>query len=267
MREYNPEGSCLRRDQKEMLKVLEAFAEICSKHDIKWWLCSGTLLGAARHGGFIPWDDDIDVSMMKSEYKKLEKILLESESDDYFFQCMKSDIEHINMFGKFRKKKDPVMSTDVRSGYFKYQGLGLDVFSIEKSSRFASHLAKFFYLNMQHPTQYIKNKRFRRFMIRTVEILNRFIFMPLSRLVGLINPEGDYHYELGSGFYDQAFHVEEIFPLSEIEFEGVKFPAPGNVDAYLTRIYGDWRKLPSDDQIRESLHYPVYIEEIFGKEE
>ena len=65
----------MRRDQKEMVKVLQVFAEICKEHDIKWWLCSGTLLGAARHGGFIPWDDDIDVSMMKKDYKKLLKIL------------------------------------------------------------------------------------------------------------------------------------------------------------------------------------------------
>ena len=55
----------------EMLTVLKAFAEICKEHDIQWWLCSGTLLGAARHGGFIPWDDDIDVSMYPKDYRKL----------------------------------------------------------------------------------------------------------------------------------------------------------------------------------------------------
>lgn len=268
MRVYNPEGSALRRDQKEMLKVLQAFAEICKKHDIKWWLCSGTLLGAARHGGFVPWDDDIDVSMMKSEYRKLEKILIESESDEYFYQCMRSDIEHVNMFGKFRKKKDPVMSTDHRSGYFRYQGIGMDVFSIEKSSGFASHMAKFFYQNMQHPTQYIKNVKVRHFMIRFVEAINYVVFLPFTRLIGRIfNPKGEYHYELGSGFYGQPFKTEDIFPLSEIEFEGVKFPAPGNVDAYLTRMYGDWRKLPTEEEIKKAMHYPLYKEEIFGKEE
>ena len=60
MRVYNPEGSLLRRDQKELVNVLADFAKICEQHEIKWWLCSGTLLGAARHGGFIPWDDDVE---------------------------------------------------------------------------------------------------------------------------------------------------------------------------------------------------------------
>ena len=62
MRVYNPEGSTLRKDQLEMLKCLEAFAKICKEHNIQWWLCGGTLLGAARHGGFIPWGDDVDVT-------------------------------------------------------------------------------------------------------------------------------------------------------------------------------------------------------------
>ena len=80
MRIYNPEGSALRRDQKEMLKALVAFAEICEKHDIKWWLCSGTLLGAARHKGFIPWDDDIDVRMLRKDYEKFLSVSNELNS-------------------------------------------------------------------------------------------------------------------------------------------------------------------------------------------
>ena len=256
----------MRKDQKEMLKALVAFAEICEKHDIKWWLCSGTLLGAARHKGFIPWDDDMDVTMLKKDYRKLEKILEKMDSEDYFYQNYKTDIEHINTFGKFRKKKDPVMSTDLRSQYFRYQGVGLDVFYIEPATRFASHLAKFFYLNMQHPTQYIKNRFLRHFAIRAVQVLNFGLLIPLCRLIGLINPKKEYRICLGAGFYKSKFFIKDIFPLSKMEFEGVEFPVPGNTDSYLTNIYGDWRKLPSEEQIRKSMHYPLYIKEIFGEE-
>lgn len=265
MREYNPEGSTLRKDQLEMLKSLESFAQICKENDIKWWLCSGTLLGAARHQGFIPWDDDIDVSMLKKDYKKLKKILAKLDNEDYFFQSIETDPDHVNLFGKYRKKKDPVMSTDKRSQYFKYQGVGLDVFCIERSSRFASHMAKFFYLNMQHPTQYIKNSFWRHFWIKVVKGINFGLLIPFCRLVGYFGPRKKYYYELGSGFYDNYFELEDIFPLTTMKFEGIEFPVPGNTEAYLTKLYGDWRQLPTDEQIRKALHYPIYIKEIFGE--
>jgi lipopolysaccharide cholinephosphotransferase len=267
MRIYNPEGSSLRKDQLEMLKVLEAFADICKKNDITWWLCSGTLLGAARHKGFIPWDDDIDVTMLKKDYRKLEKILAKLDSEDYFYQSIRTDPDHVNAFGKFRKKKDPVASTDKRSKYFKYQGVGLDVFCIEKSNRFASHLAKFMYVNMQHPTQYIKNAFLRHLVIKIVQVLNFGLLIPVARVIGrLFNPNDEYRINLGAGFYKSKFFMKDIFPLSTMEFEAVEFPVPGDTDAYLTTIYGDWRKLPSDEQIKKSMHYPQYIKEIFGEE-
>ena len=84
---YNPEDSLLRRNQKELLVILKDLAEICDRHGICWWLSSGTLLGAARHRGFIPWDDDIDIVMPRKEFKKLRKILMEEENDKYFLQC------------------------------------------------------------------------------------------------------------------------------------------------------------------------------------
>lgn len=265
MRKYNPEGSALRRDQLEMLKTLEAFARICKENDIQWWLCSGTLLGAARHKGFIPWDDDMDISMFDEDYRKLEKILVAMDDEDYFYQCIKSDPEHVNVFGKFRKKNDPVFAADQRSKYFKYQGVGLDVFSLEKSGRSAAHMAKFLYQNLIHPTQYVKNRFLRRFAVKSVQFLSFGLLIPLCRLVGRMNHKGQYRYKLGSGFYQCGFAREDILPLKTMEFEGVEFPVPGNTDAYLTKIYGDWRKLPSEEQIRKTMHYPLYIKEIFGE--
>ena len=113
-RQYNPEGSRLRNHQKELTELLKVFADICKEHDIQWWLCSGTLLGAARHKGFIPWDDDIDVAMMKKEYRKLRKLMQNWEDKKYFLQTMENDIEYKNAFGRFAfREGDKFLSFDV----------------------------------------------------------------------------------------------------------------------------------------------------------
>ena len=72
---FNPDGSLLRRQQLRMLDILLEVDKICKKHDIRYWLSSGTLIGAMRHDGFIPWDDDLDIEMLRSDYVRLMKVL------------------------------------------------------------------------------------------------------------------------------------------------------------------------------------------------
>ena len=73
-RRYNPEGSTLRKQQNKMFEILILIDKLCEKYKINYWLSDGTLLGAVRHGGFIPWDDDLDINMMKSDYLKFIEI-------------------------------------------------------------------------------------------------------------------------------------------------------------------------------------------------
>lgn len=265
-RKYNPEGSALRRDQKELVRMLCFVADICEKNNITWWLSSGSLLGAARHEGFIPWDDDLDIVMMRKDCLKLEKILHELDSDEFFYQSIRSDVEYTNAFGKFRKKEGRIQTKNRRTPNYKYGGIGFDIFSIEKTSHFAAHAAKFLYTNLQHPTLYIKNRRIRRFMIRFVQLINFGFFIPVLRLVGKINPRGEYHYELGTAFHRSTFFYKDIFPLATAKFEGKEFPVPNDTDAYLTRVYGDWRKMPSEEEIRASIHCREYVQEIYGND-
>ena len=75
---FNPDGSLLRRQQLRMLELLEVIDVICRKHQIPYWLSSGTLIGAARHKGFIPWDDDLDIEMLRSDYLRLLKVFLKN---------------------------------------------------------------------------------------------------------------------------------------------------------------------------------------------
>ena len=75
---YNPEGSTLRKAQLRMLNILIEVDKICRKHKIEYFLDSGTLLGAVRHGGFIPWDDDLDIAIRREDWHKL-RIALQNE--------------------------------------------------------------------------------------------------------------------------------------------------------------------------------------------
>ncbi len=263
---YNPEGSVLRRDQKELVKILNYVADICRQNNITWWLSSGTLLGAARHRGFIPWDDDIDIVLLKEDYARLEKTLAGLDSDEYFFQSMKTDIEYINVFGKFRKKQGRVGAKDRRNRFYRYAGPGIDIFAIEKTNLLSAVLAKFIYHNIQYPTSYISIPWIRRPLVRFIEFLNFCIIFPVLRLIGKINPDGQYHYVLGTGWPKHTFYMKYTFPLSEMEFEGEMMPVPKDTDAYLTTVFGDWRTLPSEEQIRKAVHCREYRGEMFGKD-
>lgn len=263
---YNPDGSALRRDQLLLLEMLDRVAEICRDNDIKWWLSSGTLLGAARHKGFIPWDDDMDIVMLKEDYKKFEKVMLSLEDDQYVFHCMKTDVEYVNVFGKFRRKAGRIQAASRRYRYYKWAGVGLDVFAIEKTSAFSAHISKFLYQEIQHLTSYIGWSWLRRPLIRTIEFVHFCILNPVFRLIGKINPKGEYHYVLGTGWPRHTFYMKDTFPLSETEFEGRLFPVPKDMDAYLTNVYGDWRQIPSHESIRNWIHCQEYIEEIYGRD-
>lgn len=264
---YNPEGSKLRRDQLELLRMLKHVADICQEHNIKWWLSSGTLLGAARHKGFIPWDDDIDIVMLRKDYRRLERILRKEQSQEFVLHSMRSDVEYVNCFAKYRKREGRIESASRRYDYYKWRGIGFDIFTIEKTNYFAARAASTIYGNIQHLSSYIRWGWLRKPLIRLIELVSLLIIFPLLRVVGLINPKGEYHYALGQGWAKHTFFMENTFPLTTAEFEGVSLPVPKDMDAYLRNVYGNWREIPSDEQIRRCIHCKEYLREIYPSEE
>ena len=85
---FSPEGSMLRKQQLRMLEILLYIDKVCKEHGIRYWLSSGTLLGAVRHGGFIPWDDDLDVEMMSNRLSS--KVLPTLITSPVAFICVPS---------------------------------------------------------------------------------------------------------------------------------------------------------------------------------
>jgi lipopolysaccharide cholinephosphotransferase len=255
----------INRIQQIEFDIMQQIDSICRAHNLTYFAIGGSVLGAVRHQGFIPWDDDIDIVMLRKDFRRLEKILHKMKSDEFIYQSMLSDIDYVNTFGKFRKRKGEVKITRGRYRYLKYKGQFIDIFAIERTPYWAARAARVIYFNMQYPTIYIKTKWLRHILIRLIEGLCLGIINPVLRLLGLINPKGEYHYQMGTGWARHTFYLKDTFPLSTIEFEGHEFPAPRDVDAYLTNVYGDWRKLPDEEAIRQSIHSMEYVDEIYGE--
>lgn len=238
---YNPDCSDLRRLQLRMLEILKEVDRICKKHDIPYWLSSGTLLGAIRHGGFIPWDDDLDIEMLRDDYIRLLNILPDELSDKYVLQTEDSDPNYVYLYAKIRDKNSFIKEKCQVNQSLKHQGAFIDIFPLEPSS-----------LNICK----ISAKLFNRFCFNQVLCtgirrwfyhLSRFILLnlvfPSFRSISKLKRDVHLYHTLGVNF--MAFRVyEEIFPLKNAKFEDMEFPIPEDSDSYLKRLYGDYMIIP-----------------------
>ena len=241
---FNPDGSTLRRQQLRMLELLDAVDTICKKHQIPYWLSSGTLIGAARHKGFIPWDDDLDIEMLRSDYLRLIKILPKELPDNFVLQTNDTDPNFISIYGKIRDKKSYLEETNSYDRIFKEKGIYIDIFPLERIpyclAWIAGHMQGQIYnqLNNKKLEEKTIIKR-----IRRIYWFNTRIGFPILRFLSFLLPGKELRHSFGTAFFKPRY-LQDIFTLTEMEFEGKMFPVPYNTDALLRKIYGDYMQLP-----------------------
>lgn len=250
---FNPEGSVLRDHQMKMLEILEVVDKICRKHGIKYWLSSGTLLGAIRHGGFIPWDDDLDIEMLKSDYVKLLKILPQELPDSLSLQNASTDKNYVAPYAKIRDLNTQIKETKHKDQNYEFKGVYIDVFYLESVSpvfvKIASRLHGWLYR-----LSYLRNDRFgvllstKRFYYW---VLTGVVY-PFFRFLSSFFPTDELRQCMGAGFLGVRVQ-KELFPLKKVDFEGKSFLGPHDPDRYLRRLYGDYMKLPDLDHIEVHL--------------
>lgn len=242
---FNPEGSMLRRQQLRMLEILLYVDSICKEHNIQYWLSSGTLLGAARHGGFIPWDDDLDIEMLKEDYDRF--LALFEDNEKYVIQTRNNDDYYLLPFAKIRDKHTIISEYGNNSNY-KHRGLFIDIFCLEPSPRFA-YVGFGVVLHALLKLQKCAHSRAALGILRLGKHLfygSVALLKPLFRLL----PFKSLNHAYGCGPRWRRRHIEDIMPLSAISFEGYEFPAPKNSDAYLRAMFGDYNTLPNLDKLR-----------------
>ena len=239
----------LREAQLIMLDMLLEFDAICTKHNLQYWLDSGTLLGAVRHQGFIPWDDDIDLSMPYEDYMKFQKIAKEELSEKIFFQTKQSDEKFLFDYIKLRSNKASIVEfheKDRDVGY--HQGVFVDIFpmfTLPDTSFHEAYYNDVFKLIRAtsavslHTPEGTNQPKVREKLVESLAPMHQ----------GWDNENNKVIY--GGEMPDVAawFDQKEIFPLKKMSFEGFEFPVPKNHEHYLGSIYSfNFMELPPLDK-------------------
>ena len=243
---FNPDGSMLRRQQIRMLEILLEVDKICKKHDIKYWLSSGTLIGAMRHDGFIPWDDDLDIEMMRSDYLRLMEVLPSELPEWLALQNDETDPYYFFYYAKVRDRRSRMLEHNNYDRMWQEQGIYIDIFPMEQhpiwlhklTEKSVGHMYKIWRTSTDD-TKSIKS-------VRRIFDFNNTVFFPFLRFFTLhsslftskVITSG-----MGIPFHNRRY-ASEIFPLTTHVFEGHQLPVPHDADAHLRHLYGDYMKLP-----------------------
>ena len=249
--QFNPEGSLLRRQQMRMLDILVEVDRICKKHDIPYWLSSGTLIGALRHDGFIPWDDDLDIEMMRKDYLRLMKVLPKELPNWLALQNDETDPNYFFYYAKVRDRRSRMLEQTNYDRVWKEQGIYIDIFPMEQHPIWLHRLTEKTVGHMYKVwrTSTDDQKAIRK-VRRIFDVNNRMLF-PCLRALCRLFPGKVITSGMGIPFHNPRY-ADEIFPLTTHTFEGHELPVPGNADAHLRHIFGDYMQLP--DLSKLSLH-------------
>lgn len=256
---YQISDTELKQLQKIELEMLVELDRICRKYRIEYSLDGGTLLGAVRHKGFIPWDDDADVIMLRREYMKFRKACKkELDRTRFFLQDYQSDPEYRWGYAKLRRNNTKF----VRLGQegLKLQGVFMDILVADNvpdgyASRRLHHFLCFLIRKALYSEvgKYLEKNIFLRNIYRILSRIPRnWIFRVRNRLAVRTNrrrTELISHYTLEYPKQCRYGLPRECFDeMMEMEFEGKTFYGFRNYHRYLSMYYGDYMTLPPEEK-------------------
>lgn len=270
----NLELNTLKKLQAVLLEILEVFDDFCKRNSIEYFLDSGTALGAKRHSGFIPWDDDIDIGMFRSDYDKFLS-LIDEYPFGYSVHTFSNTPGYAGMFTKIYKN-GTVFATKETIDAKCPQGIFIDIFPYDELSsdkreknrqiRNAAKWQRVSYLyhswHISSIDKGLKAPFLKIFSFIAHTILRRIVdrekiktnFEKARTFQGL--PSGEY---ITLAYpYNKALRKEDILPAKNMVFCEKEYPCPRNIEKYLVAFYGDdWEKLPPEED--RHTHAPVEI--------
>lgn len=253
------------------LDLLERVQEVCLRHGIKFFMLAGSLLGAIRHKGFIPWDDDIDIGMLREDYDKFLKIAPDELSHPYFLQAINTEPECVISFAKLRNSDTTAIFDSWIWSWHSHmnQGIFIDIFPIDGIPRSSMGLSVMKIIRKvlshirHHSVYWRKGCKICNAACRVIVLLcgyqrvckligwtYRIFSVKRSRQCGLVcwREEVLRRFQWRSDIFND---------LIEVPFEYLKVPIPRSYNECLQQSYGDWHKLVRGGSLHEGTLYDV----------
>lgn len=273
------EQALLRKVQLTQLEIAKEIKRVCEENGIRFFLNDGTFLGAVRHGGFIPWDDDMDLGMLREDYEAFCRIAPAKLRPEYCLQTWYTDPNYGLPFGKVMKRNTVYLESK-KTRRLQENGFYVDIFPFDDVPRdagqrqalagrllqiYRTKLMKSGYKPWMENDRILWKKRLgyvyyqlRALFARQETLGSAFDALACSQeKTGLVCEQS----ALSKPYYFERAWCEE---LADYSFEGVTFPGPKDYDPFLTALYGDYMQLPPEEE-RENRHQIVEID--FGETE
>lgn len=256
--------------QEKLLDMLAWFDNYCHENNITYYVAGGTLLGAVRHSGFIPWDDDIDIIIPRNDYEKLIRTF-DSRGSKYELESPYSGTK--DFLFSYSKLYDSSTTLTENTKLQCTRGVYIDLFPLDGigNEDWEKSYAKFDRLNMLLMTRTCSIRKGRGFFKNLSVILMRIVpnFMldnkKLAIKVDKTASKVSYESSIYVGNLMGSYRIREVMKKDIIgeptryKFENIYVNGPEKHDEYLTHIYGDWRQLPPEDK-RHGTHSYVYVD-------
>lgn len=237
----------------EILIIMDEIHKVCVENGLKYYLVGGSLLGAVRHKGFIPWDDDFDMFLFDDSYDKAMRVLQRELPSDMFLET--KDSEPLYFHGYAHVKDTNTIATCAQfphDGLYEHKGLSIDLYRAVRMDEglldkylITEHIA---YLGRRYKINSIDKSVYER-KIGDLE-------MQLSALQDKIVGKDI----LAMALAERSMKIEHVFPLKKIPFEDTEFYGPADADGLLTAFYGDYMQLPSVEHRIPHYDNVVFVE-------
>lgn len=256
------ENLTLRDAQMLMVSILKDVDNICEKHNLKYFLDAGTLLGAIRHKGFIPWDDDMDIGMLREDYEKFLKIAKQELPNHLFLQTFESD-KYYDIYQvpcKVRYNGTILIEKAIGENEKMHNGVYIDIFPYDslpkynfvyKIQRAISRIILQSFVRLRDVPKKLTYKNKITFSFYKI-ITKIFTAKKRRKFFNFLIKWNDINskymgYGVDTAWSEYVYKKQDYFDLIKLEFEGEHFYGPKNADAILTALYGDYMTLPKEE--------------------